>query len=836
MDWIGDFSQGTITACSTSGQIVFLSNKFSLLSYSGSETQLWDSSTLFVLGIISKHSCERLTIAWFNMASIVVSGATSNEDVLLQQDVLLEIESEERKGWITKFTNEEDLQRPTRKLHDALESFEESLSLNELHDVRHTEQQCLEDFEKVITEMAAREDKKGKRKEWIQKLCRRSERFCLIALHYQEVFNALNNQAPQYTSVIWAAVRFLLVYNTNNEKLKASVADTLDKIGRDLEQLEVISTLQPVRQIVTGVTDTYKHLMGFLAEALSYYKESRVTRFRKNLTQPWEQRFQHSVNTIEQDVQRVRHVAQICLLSLAQKMKEGISLQIQDMEQKIDHSSVVLQQVLSDTGLLVKEGIEIQNMMKEAQSLISVPVNQFAALDIWKPAIKSILINENGRPNQTRWMMTSATALPKLASLEQSCKERLLRYRLSERKLSPPLMNIQCNIVKKGEMFQWLRCKKSSLLWIQGRRLLGPLDWTTIISLEVSALAQDIPNTTVLECYCYEFSRKTDTTVQTMLQLFIVQLVAQHAGRFTSNLSHQHTLSICRLAAAESNMLSLWSMFASCLEIASPKHLYMFIDNIDNLILPERAEGGLSDAEILLELLDGLAKTSTPICKILVTSRLDNQESIVSKLTTIRRQFHQSRCYFLQVPHFPEKLATQIQPPRRVVRYDSQVKRVNTDECEEICKRMDSDLTNPVEDLIMKTSAGKRESTDEDDLLDNSDDFDDASSIDSPSTFINTLSEPSDRRINRKIPRLEDSGDQEEFTGSAYRANDSLGRALDFCSSDDDLDEVDDSGPSDDGLSFMGNKNPGSESHNIDAIASVRPMEFETATSSDDSE
>jgi hypothetical protein len=164
----------------------------------------------------------------------------------------------------------------TQKLQEVFNSFEKSIPREELHALHQVEQQCLRDLEAVVKASTRRAKKQESRKAWMQKFSAKSQHFCATALHYESLFDTLNNQAPEYTSILWASVKLLLLYNANDAKLKTNVTNHLEEIGSLLEQLEAISAIRPVKQIRTAVTKTYEHLMDFLTTALQYYSEGKL--------------------------------------------------------------------------------------------------------------------------------------------------------------------------------------------------------------------------------------------------------------------------------------------------------------------------------------------------------------------------------------------------------------------------------------------------------------------------------------------------------------------------------------------------------------------------------
>lgn len=185
-----------------------------------------------------------------------------------------------------------------------------------------------QDFERTIaeaTEAHIKREAKASRRPWKKNLSSRYGKFCDIAYHYQSLFDVLNNQAPEYTTAVWGAVKLLLLVSVNDAKLKEGVIQTLGEVGHQLSLMKVIVELQPSSEVVKAVTQVYIDCEAFLLEAIMYYNENRAgfwpglyslhqanndaVAALKAVISPWETRFQKFVERIEKNVSRVNRIA-----------------------------------------------------------------------------------------------------------------------------------------------------------------------------------------------------------------------------------------------------------------------------------------------------------------------------------------------------------------------------------------------------------------------------------------------------------------------------------------------------------------------------------------------
>ena len=117
-----------------------------------------------------------------------------------------------------------------------------------------------------------------------QKVIRGLDKFCASAYNYSTMIDVLVNQAPEYTSLAWGAIKFLLIVNINSQELKESVAQVLGDIGDKFRMVKCFLDLFPSREMVEHVCGAYEQFSQFLTKAVSYYKECRLS---KVLTALW---------------------------------------------------------------------------------------------------------------------------------------------------------------------------------------------------------------------------------------------------------------------------------------------------------------------------------------------------------------------------------------------------------------------------------------------------------------------------------------------------------------------------------------------------------------------
>ena len=133
------------------------------------------------------------------------------------------------------------------------------------------------DFQAVLEEAQekqnAKDSKSASRPAWMAKLQSGLSTFCETAHHYQKVLDVLNEQAPEYTSAIWGAIKILLMASVNSEKLKRGIHTHLQELGRQFGIMQVFVDLQPSETLVQIVIAAYRDFIKFLKKAVKFYTQ-----------------------------------------------------------------------------------------------------------------------------------------------------------------------------------------------------------------------------------------------------------------------------------------------------------------------------------------------------------------------------------------------------------------------------------------------------------------------------------------------------------------------------------------------------------------------------------
>ena len=101
--------------------------------------------------------------------------------------------------------------------------------------------------------------------------------FSEVAYEYSKVMDLLVEQAPEYVSLVWGAVKILLVVQINHEELKQRVKEYMEQIKTRFEIVDHLTAYMPKANLVTSVAKAYELFSRFLAKAVKYYSLNRFS-------------------------------------------------------------------------------------------------------------------------------------------------------------------------------------------------------------------------------------------------------------------------------------------------------------------------------------------------------------------------------------------------------------------------------------------------------------------------------------------------------------------------------------------------------------------------------
>jgi hypothetical protein len=152
----------------------------------------------------------------------------------------------------------------------------------------------------------------------------------------------------------------LLVAHCNHSKLKYAVQHYLIQFAQEFGVVNHLMNSHPTHKMVEAMSEAYATFSKFLAKAVKYYKESKLTSALKAFGFPWETRFQVLVTQIEVAFKRVKDIANAGHL--------GMTVQTHQMVKKIGTGQDNLRLEMRQGTLNLRQQLKME-MKDEVQAL-----------------------------------------------------------------------------------------------------------------------------------------------------------------------------------------------------------------------------------------------------------------------------------------------------------------------------------------------------------------------------------------------------------------------------------------------------------------------------------
>ncbi|KAK8848611.1 hypothetical protein PGQ11_015091 [Apiospora arundinis] len=89
--------------------------------------------------------------------------------------------------------------------------------------------------------------------------------------HYSGIVDVFVSHHPEYTALVWGAMKVLFVGLVNHQKVMHRLSEGLVQISDLLPRIELTAWLYPIPPLRQIITKIYGHILRFLVRALGWY-------------------------------------------------------------------------------------------------------------------------------------------------------------------------------------------------------------------------------------------------------------------------------------------------------------------------------------------------------------------------------------------------------------------------------------------------------------------------------------------------------------------------------------------------------------------------------------
>ncbi|KAJ4016341.1 hypothetical protein NW752_003463 [Fusarium irregulare] len=165
-----------------------------------------------------------------------------------------------------------------------------------------------------------------KAKKWIQ-------RFTAKISHYGNVMDVLVQHHPEYVSLVWGAMKFLLVAAQNHEATISLISKALSQIADSLPRVGLITVLYPTDRIRQAVSNLYANLVRFFIRAHEWCQQGTMRHLWHSITRPPELRYK---DLLEDIATASREIDQLAVASSRVEIRD-INLKLDSIVSKLNY-------------------------------------------------------------------------------------------------------------------------------------------------------------------------------------------------------------------------------------------------------------------------------------------------------------------------------------------------------------------------------------------------------------------------------------------------------------------------------------------------------------------
>ncbi|KEQ88968.1 hypothetical protein M438DRAFT_265093 [Aureobasidium pullulans EXF-150] len=224
-------------------------------------------------------------------------------------------------------------------------------------------------------------------------------------VYYSSVLDALAQHHPEYVSLAWGAIKFVLMGVVNHSELLTKFATAFSEIGEALNSALCSARLYGTADMQTHISELYLQIMRFLEKAVKWYSQSTLKRFVSSMGRPWTLSWKDNVDNIHALVAKVKDKSQTAMYAELRDTHVSVQnteLSVRNVEISVNQTELSTQdihKILSAHGLNLSEDMRVVRPGVQDLQVSSVLTGLAPGVDLAQVLVDiQILIRRNRFP------------------------------------------------------------------------------------------------------------------------------------------------------------------------------------------------------------------------------------------------------------------------------------------------------------------------------------------------------------------------------------------------------------------------------------------------------
>ncbi|KAH0044110.1 hypothetical protein KCU78_g480, partial [Aureobasidium melanogenum] len=146
-------------------------------------------------------------------------------------------------------------------------------------------------------------------------------------VYYGGVLDALSQHHPEYVSLAWGAIKFVLMGIINHGELLHKFAQAFNEIGDALYLATCSASIYGTTNIEVTMSQLYLQIMRFLSKAVEWYAKNPIRRMLSAIANPWELKYKDCLEKIRSCVAKVNDHSVVATWARLRVLHDDLSTQ-----------------------------------------------------------------------------------------------------------------------------------------------------------------------------------------------------------------------------------------------------------------------------------------------------------------------------------------------------------------------------------------------------------------------------------------------------------------------------------------------------------------------------
>ncbi|KAI0886593.1 uncharacterized protein GGS22DRAFT_186661 [Annulohypoxylon maeteangense] len=482
-------------------------------------------------------------------------------------------------------------------LRKAINEYNVEASQQQRHLVDH-ENVRLEEVRKIAEGIQSDCERENSGKKIRSTMKNGLRKFCETSLYYSSIMDVLIQQNPEWVSLAWGTVKFLLMVPVEYQRVKENIATNLGSLGDKFAVVHIFTQFFPSANIINATAAMYAAFAEFLETSVRWLNDNLFKRIIKSTFRPFDTSLKPILEKINQSYGVLREHVE------AQRL-------IRDFQHNQQHQKDL-------AALKTSAGTTDQKLSRVLQILEGLILEQEQPKDL---QVSTRFNTPKKMPKQQKPGVYILPALGPMKMFTLGLEPMEHDFDLMKhRQASFPIMQSYegINILRRGDFRGWISSTSSSLLWIDGYEKPGRPSWLGDLALCVTQAAFISGYEALYTFNSLRFHDSEKFTARTLIQRLSNHLLCKFPEIYETG----DTDLLCPeiFLAAQTDIRLSWKIFVECLAALKSVAVYIVIEAIDRIqLLPENQDE-------FLFVLQHLSQLATPgavknkVIKVMITS------------------------------------------------------------------------------------------------------------------------------------------------------------------------------------------------------------------------